>query len=414
MRVRVLCLALILFSNIPISSYAAGRSTGYGISPPFFMDTRLAVTGMVADSHNGSPVEFAIVTAIDESTQTPLDPVTTNANGEFFLRMENTTYRIDIYHQYDGYRSFTSTGYDPIANPSPVFSITTNTVVLAHGIFGSDKTWTSDEYNFRDNLTMAGDFYVPYPISMVPGGILSWIWSENGRVANQSNRLWQQISSLATDKGIKSVDIVAHSMGGLVSRHLGKHHPNRVRTIVMLGTPNHGTEFANFVYLINLYTMLVNCVQNPLSCFVPYTHYPPAAQDLMTGSKCLGMLNYNDESAGESNILCREHSNETTLESSTTYYTYAGTAFKWISDSGLFCKSMPFGEFWYYLSYATSIVSFCGTNDTIVPISSVPLMANSPCNPSANVFNWVDTDTDCYSSHKRGDCPRMTDDPPPI
>jgi len=47
----------------------------------------------------------------------------------------------------------------------------------------------------------------------------------------------------------ESLHIVAHSMGGLVARALiQRHRPSRLGKVVMLGTPNGGSEIADFLH----------------------------------------------------------------------------------------------------------------------------------------------------------------------
>jgi len=43
----------------------------------------------------------------------------------------------------------------------------------------------------------------------------------------------------------RGVDIVAHSMGGLIARYYVSHYPNNVNKLVMLATPHYGTYAAN-------------------------------------------------------------------------------------------------------------------------------------------------------------------------
>jgi esterase/lipase len=48
--------------------------------------------------------------------------------------------------------------------------------------------------------------------------------------------------------GAHKVHFVAHSMGGLITRHiLAKHRPANLGSVVMLGTPNKGSEMADYL-----------------------------------------------------------------------------------------------------------------------------------------------------------------------
>lgn len=58
----------------------------------------------------------------------------------------------------------------------------------------------------------------------------------------------QKLDRFITEKGYKSVSIVAHSMGGLVASHyfaMGKTQRNKVNTFLSLGTPYLGSEQAS-------------------------------------------------------------------------------------------------------------------------------------------------------------------------
>jgi pimeloyl-ACP methyl ester carboxylesterase len=64
-----------------------------------------------------------------------------------------------------------------------------------------------------------------------------------GDIRDSAGLIARKIESLVAQTGVERVDIVAHSMGGLVALHyvkrLGGRH--RVRRLIMLGTPIQGT-----------------------------------------------------------------------------------------------------------------------------------------------------------------------------
>jgi len=61
-----------------------------------------------------------------------------------------------------------------------------------------------------------------------------------------------QISDFAGTRG--SVHFLAHSMGGLLTRvYLARHRPARLGRVVMLGTPNGGSEVADLLKNLSLY-----------------------------------------------------------------------------------------------------------------------------------------------------------------
>ena len=73
----------------------------------------------------------------------------------------------------------------------------------------------------------------------------------------------QQLRQLK-HQGIADVIVIAHSMGGLVSREVLTHpdtlcrdnecHRSHVLKLIMVGTPNHGSELARFRTMISFKT----------------------------------------------------------------------------------------------------------------------------------------------------------------
>lgn len=56
-----------------------------------------------------------------------------------------------------------------------------------------------------------------------------------------------RINELLTSAGAHHLDVVAHSMGGLISRLYAWDNPSRVDKLIMIATPNGGTELADVV-----------------------------------------------------------------------------------------------------------------------------------------------------------------------
>ena len=64
-------------------------------------------------------------------------------------------------------------------------------------------------------------------------------------LAEQINGQLQQNENYT---GADKVHFVVHSMGGLITRHiLAKHRPANLGSVVMLGTPNKGSEMADYL-----------------------------------------------------------------------------------------------------------------------------------------------------------------------
>lgn len=70
----------------------------------------------------------------------------------------------------------------------------------------------------------------------------------SGSIEQRAEKLGEQIAKAANGK---SVNIVAHSMGGLDARYMISHlQPKNVnvRSLVTVATPHHGSAFADFVF----------------------------------------------------------------------------------------------------------------------------------------------------------------------
>jgi pimeloyl-ACP methyl ester carboxylesterase len=89
------------------------------------------------------------------------------------------------------------------------------------------------------HLTMRGLIVMSYPL----GGPINI-----GDIRDSAGLIARKVESIVAQTGIARVDIVGHSMGGLVGldylKRLGGRH--RVRRLVMLGTPTQGTWSALF------------------------------------------------------------------------------------------------------------------------------------------------------------------------
>jgi pimeloyl-ACP methyl ester carboxylesterase len=83
-----------------------------------------------------------------------------------------------------------------------------------------------------------------------------------------SDMVAETIKDITTNpKG--SIHFVGHSMGGLVIRaYLQKYRPEKLGRLVMLGTPNHGSEVADLLQQLPIYKRI----------------YGPAGMELMTSS----------------------------------------------------------------------------------------------------------------------------------
>jgi len=103
-------------------------------------------------------------------------------------------------------------------------------VLLIHGYFATRGSL----HLLESHLTMRGLIVMSYPLGR-PINV--------GDIRDSAGLIARKVESIVAQTGIARVDIVGHSMGGLVGldylKRLGGRH--RVRRLVMLGTPTQGT-----------------------------------------------------------------------------------------------------------------------------------------------------------------------------
>lgn len=112
-------------------------------------------------------------------------------------------------------------------------------VILVHGIIRSSKSFSKMESVLRD----AGYhvFGFDYPSTRV-------------EIPTSAGYLHQAIDSL---EGVTEINLVGHSMGGLVVRsYLKEHRDPRIKRMVMLGVPNQGARIASLLQTNVLYRTL--------------------------------------------------------------------------------------------------------------------------------------------------------------
>lgn len=144
--------------------------------------------------------------------------------------------------------------------------------VLLHGIVRSSKSF----HKMRERLEQEGYrvFGFDYPSTRLP-------------IPESAEYLHSALQSL---EGIDEINLVAHSMGGLVVRcYLSKHHDERIRRMVMLGVPNQGAEMANICQGLFAYRLLYGpagaqliCGEDGLICGLPV---PPFEFGVIAGAR---------------------------------------------------------------------------------------------------------------------------------
>jgi triacylglycerol lipase len=113
----------------------------------------------------------------------------------------------------------------------PVGSNDGTPILLVHGFFSSKGMWI----RFRQRLVKAG-------MGPVYTMDLKHVF---GHVKDMVPSLHERIEQIARETGKDKIILIAHSMGGLVSRqYLQVHGGDRIAQLITLGSPHHGTRIA--------------------------------------------------------------------------------------------------------------------------------------------------------------------------
>lgn len=110
------------------------------------------------------------------------------------------------------------------------------TVLLLHGFFQTRNVWEVME----DRLRYDGFGVFSFDL----GGLFSRFNTE--RTEPLAERIAAKIERICARTGLERFHIIGHSKGGLIARHYIQHHggDRRVKSLVTLGTPHHGTPTA--------------------------------------------------------------------------------------------------------------------------------------------------------------------------
>jgi pimeloyl-ACP methyl ester carboxylesterase len=115
-------------------------------------------------------------------------------------------------------------------------------VILVHGYTGKSSDW-ADARRYLDGM------HIPsYAVEGLKMGDSNDSGAQTNTVAQNVAVLRDYVTRVQRDTGAASVDVLAHSMGGLVTRnyihHMMPTAPRTIRQLIMLGTPNGGSPLA--------------------------------------------------------------------------------------------------------------------------------------------------------------------------
>lgn len=112
-------------------------------------------------------------------------------------------------------------------------------VLLVHGILSSAATWSPVWVGGLDNLGI--------PEARIDlGGPLGIALDS---ISNNSAKIAAKVAALQQEWGVKMLNIVSHSKGGVDSRDYVETH-NTIGTLVQIGSPNAGSPLADFVEFV--------------------------------------------------------------------------------------------------------------------------------------------------------------------
>ncbi len=111
-------------------------------------------------------------------------------------------------------------------------------IVLLHGFLGWDQVFFLDYfYHIRKALQEEG--FVVYAPQVNPVA----------SVETRAKQLAPLLDQILKETGAPKLNLIAHSMGGLDARWLiGHGYEDKVASLTMIGTPNHGTPVSELVF----------------------------------------------------------------------------------------------------------------------------------------------------------------------
>jgi len=109
-------------------------------------------------------------------------------------------------------------------------------VLLLHGFFQTRNIWEVME----DRLRFDGFGVISFNLGGLGGQL------NTDPVDTLAQRISDKIENLSARHGFSRLHIIGHSKGGLIARHYVQNHggDRRVKSVITLGTPHHGTPTA--------------------------------------------------------------------------------------------------------------------------------------------------------------------------
>lgn len=321
--------------NVVVQAEFGGQSSprrlvslgAQGGSTALEVPTNTILEGRVVDARNARAIPGAVVTLLRNGA--PLFVDTTDRQGWYLFSVDGTgSYSVEAFktamvgHQertaYDLGTSSPLTVSTPGTYLIPELALESRVVVLVHGINSDHDAWDAQgdgESSFVDALEAAG--WVPLGTIDLPGQGPKGVGTAHIQV--QAVALREHLLELV-EEGIRSLWIVAHSQGGLVSRYYlegwlgdktlldGLRPEDLVSGVVTLGTPHHGSPLASDPVILR---GLLCDFQFPFLCLednsVQVVHgLYPSLQALVPGSDTLNRLNRGDPDSSDWTGQCSD------------------------------------------------------------------------------------------------------------
>jgi Leucine-rich repeat (LRR) protein/pimeloyl-ACP methyl ester carboxylesterase len=204
--------------------------------------TNYSIYGQVLDSNNKPILDVTISNDVGHTVQT-------DADGEYtFPDLLPGTYSLSP--SKSGY-TFSPTLRTVTVPPDAIDQNFTGTstavgprpVVLVHGWNDTAASWEEYRLTFLPAIGLTGYAIDSMDTGFGDGTLVS--------IDENAQRLQEYIARVKGLTGAKQVDIVAHSMGGLIARRYIAKYMNAntpdVNQLIMLGTPNEGSKTADLL-----------------------------------------------------------------------------------------------------------------------------------------------------------------------
>ncbi|MBI3623119.1 PD40 domain-containing protein [Candidatus Pacearchaeota archaeon] len=176
--------------------------------------------------------------------------------------------------------------------------------VLVHGLSSNPSTF--------EQITSTGESTHHDMNLLYNDRVLLFQYPSGKHVQENADSLYNRLNREIFSKNSKiAVDLIGHSMGGVLARYVELNHPNKIRNLITLGSPHNGTvkdeEIRGIDYALG----------NSLSLEIFLSMqgvFTDGAKDLYKNSDLLNLMNKSNRST------------------STAYFTIAGTKGKIWSD----------------------------------------------------------------------------------